>query len=357
MDYEKRKKFIVNLVYAGLIILLSYMVIRYCLGLLSPFLLALLFAYMLKGPARFICGRTGLPYKLVVTVLVLLFYGIIGLILALAGLKLVSSAIDVFAALPALYADVIEPGFGLVFNRLEQLIFKMDPALTSTVDSLFSRFVQSLGESVTSWSVGAISALSSYASSLPAIFIRILLMVISTFFIAGDYQLLSNFVSRQLPDRVNAVLEQIQRYVVGTLLVCIRSYALIMFITFVELSIGLSIIGIPNAVIIAFGISIFDILPVLGTGGIMIPWVVITAILGRYPLSLSLLALYLVITVIRNILEPKIVGGQIGLHPVVTLASMYAGVQLFGVLGLFGLPILLSLLRHLNDNGTIRLFR
>ena len=89
----------------------------------------------------------------------------------------------------------------------------------------------------------------------------------------------------------------------------------------------------------------------------MLPWVVITAIRGEYSLALGLLAVYLVVTVIRNILEPKIVGSQIRLHPVVTLASMFVGVQLFGVLGLFGLPILLSLLRHLNDNGTIRLFR
>jgi len=71
---------------------------------------------------------------------------------------------------------------------------------------------------------------------------------------------------------------------------------------------------------------------------------------------LQLLIIYLVITVIRNIIEPKIVGSQLGLHPVVTLASMFAGVQLFGVIGLFGFPIILSLIKHLHKNGTINLF-
>ena len=126
---------------------------------------------------------------------------------------------------------------------------------------------------------------------------------------------------------------------------------IIMSITFVELSIGFTIIGLDYAFIIAFCIAIFDILPVLGTGGIMLPWAVITAIRGDIPLALSLLAIYVVVTVIRNIIEPKIVGAQLGLHPVVTLVSMFVGTQLFGVLD-FLIPICLSLLRHLNETGS-----
>ena len=89
----------------------------------------------------------------------------------------------------------------------------------------------------------------------------------------------------------------------------------------------------------------------------MIPWAVITALLGDYTMALKLFILYIVITIIRNIIEPKIVGSQLGLHPVVTLASMFAGVQLAGVVGLFGFPIGLSLLKHLNNTGTIDIFK
>lgn len=78
---------------------------------------------------------------------------------------------------------------------------------------------------------------------------------------------------------------------------------------------------------------------------------------GSHGLALGLLVVYLVITVVRNIIEPKIVGSQIGLHPVVTLVSMFVGAQLLGVLGLFGFPIGLSLLRYLNETGSIRLFK
>lgn len=143
----------------------------------------------------------------------------------------------------------------------------------------------------------------------------------------------------------------------GTLLVCIRSYALIMSITFAELSIGLTVIGVEHSLPVAFLISIFDILPVLGTGGIMIPWMILEAVTGNFSLAFALLAVYLFVTVVRNILEPKIVGAQIGLHPIVTLSSMFVGTQLFGVIGLFGFPIGLSLLRYLNEKEMIRLFR
>lgn len=357
MNYEKRKHFIVNLLYGGLIALLVYLTIQYGLKFLSPFLPAFLIAYILKTPAKFIARKTKLPYKPLVLLLVLLFYGTIGILIALLSIKLITSATSFIAALPSIYTTDIEPSLTAIFDSLEQRIYRMDPALVTTLNDMFTQFIKSIGELVSNLSVKAVSALSSYATSLPGSFVKILLMVISTFFVAGDYDVLTRFVSRQLPDNVRNMLMRIKEYVVGTLFVCIRSYALIMSITFVELSIGFTIIGLPNSILIALTISIFDILPVLGTGGIMIPWMVIVAIQGKYSLAVGLLIIYLFVTIMRNILEPKIVGSQIGLHPIVTLISMFIGAQLFGVLGLFGFPILLSLLRHLNDTGTIKLFK
>ena len=172
-----------------------------------------------------------------------------------------------------------------------------------------------------------------------------------------DYDTLAQFISRQFTKRNNEIIQKIKQYISHTLFVVVRSYLLIMGITFIELSVGLSVIGIPNAVLIAFMIAIFDILPVLGTGGIMIPWVLITLLQGNYQISIGILIVYVFVTIVRNILEPKIVGGQLGLHPVVALMSMFIGANLIGVIGLFGFPITLSLLKHLSDTGTIKLFK
>lgn len=357
MEYEKRKRFIVNLVYGGLIVLLAYITVRYGLGLLAPFLLAFVIAFLLKRPAKFLSVKFKLPYKPIVLLFVLVFYSTIAVLIVLLGVKIVSSAAGFISNLPSIYTSQIEPSLSLFFNKIEHAVSRMDPAFVETLNNSFTEFIRSLGELITGLSVKALGIISGYATSLPILFVKILLMIISTFFIAGDYDVLAGFVMRQFSGKTRELIVRIKEYVVGTLFVCIRSYALIMSITFVELSIGLTVIGVPNSIMIALLIALFDILPVLGTGGIMIPWTVITAIQGNYVLALGLLVVYLTITVVRNIIEPKIVGSQIGLHPIVTLMSIFVGAQLFGVVGLFGLPIMLSLLRHLNDTGAIKLFK
>ncbi len=357
MDYEKRKRSLVNVAFGGMILLAVYLAIKYVFGLMTPFLLAFIFAYVLHRPAVWIAGKAGVAYKPMALILVLLFYCVIVLLAALLGANLVSNTIKLVSALPEFYTTKIVPALSSLFNRMEQALSGLDPVILEGLNTLGDRYVETLGQMVSSISMELVSLLSGLASSLPALFVKIVLMIISTFFIAGDYDHLMGFAARQLPAKAKALIRQINAYVVGTLLVCIRSYLLIMSITFVELAVGLTVLRIPYSVLIALLISVFDILPVLGTGGIMIPWVVIDVILGNYSLALGLLVLYLIITVIRNIIEPKIVGKQIGLHPVITLASMFVGVQLLGVWGLFGFPIGLSLLRHLNDTGTVKIFR
>ena len=115
-----------------------------------------------------------------------------------------------------------------------------------------------------------------------------------------------------------------------------------MLLTFAELSILFSLFGIESAVLKAALIALLDILPILGTGGIMIPWAVPSLVLGYTKLGLELLLIYGIVTVIRNYVEPKIVGTQLGLHPIITLVSMFIGLRLFGFWGLFGLPVGIS---------------
>jgi sporulation integral membrane protein YtvI len=356
-QYIKRKNFIVNSVYIILIILIVYVTLKYVLILVSPFLFAFGIAYLLKKPAKYISSVLKLPNKLVSIVLVIVFYSTIGVLIALLGVKLISIFTTFISKLPIVYETQLVPFLTTTFDGIEQTIFGLDPALVVMLNAGFEQFVNSLGDTITKISISLVGAISNIASSLPAFLIKILLMIISTFFLAGDYNILSKFIKRQFSERANEIILRIKQFIIETLFVVIRSYVLIMTITFVELSIGLSVIGIQNAIIIALMIALVDILPVLGTGGIMIPWTIITFLQGNYPVAIGLLVVYIIITVIRNILEPKIVGGQLGLHPVVVLMSMFIGANIFGVIGLFGFPITLSLLRHLNATGTIKLFK
>lgn len=357
MDTEKQKRFLIRFAYFAVLFLCAFVLLRFALPPLAPFAAAFVIAYLLRRPIRFLQRTLYLPGKLSAILAVLLFYGIVGVLLAFLGIRALSGLAALVKNLPTIYATHMQPFFTEILLNVEAAFLRLDPSLVTALDELGGQFIQSTSQMVSNLSVKAMSAVSGAASSLPGLFIKLVVLVISTFFIAMDYGRLTGFCLRQFNDRAKAVALQVKEYVAGTLLVCIRSYFLIMSITFAELSIGLSLIRIKHAVLVAACISVFDILPVLGTGGIMIPWTVLTVVQGNYPRALGLLIIYLVITVIRNIIEPKIVGSQLGLHPVVTLASMFAGVQFFGVIGLFGFPIGLSLLRYLNNHGVIKLFK
>ena len=130
-----------------------------------------------------------------------------------------------------------------------------------------------------------------------------------------------------------------------------------MTITFCELTVALWLLGAENFVVIALIIAAFDIIPVCGSGGVLIPWAVFSLVQGRFAFGAGMLIVYIIITVIRQIIEPKIVGDQVGLPPVITLMAMFLGVRFMGVFGLFAFPVALVILKNLNDNGYIRLFK
>ena len=357
MEIEKKRKFIINILYFAIILAIVWVILEWGLSLIMPFIIAFLISWALQRPIRFLSDKLRVHKKILAIFLVLLFYCTIGLLIALLIIKSFSAVGELIASLPALYEAHINPLIGKIYDSLESSFIRLDPELMNALDTLIQDSAASIGEIISGLSMTVAGVVSGAASSLPGFLIRLLLMVISTFFISMDYDRLMGFILRQFNDRTQELFFQIKKYIIGTLFVCIRSYALIMSITFVELSIGLHILRVENAFLIALLIAVFDILPVLGTGGIMIPWAIITFLLGNYSLAIGLAVLYVVITIIRNILEPKIVGGNIGLHPVVTLISLFVGAQLFGVVGLFGFPIFLSLLVNLNKNGTIHLFK
>jgi len=128
-------------------------------------------------------------------------------------------------------------------------------------------------------------------------------------------------------------------------------------IAYSELTVGFLIIGIDYAFIIALLVAVIDMMPILGTGTVLIPWGIIAIIQKDYFTGFALLILYAVVTVIRNIIEPKIVGKSLGLYPVATLISMFVGYNILGIAGIFLFPIIILILKNLNDEGKIRIWK
>jgi len=124
----------------------------------------------------------------------------------------------------------------------------------------------------------------------------------------------------------------------------------------VELFLGLLVLGESNAIAIALGIALFDALPFFGTGAIMVPWAALELLQGNYPLGVGLAILYAIVTLIRNIIEPKIISDKLGLNPIVSLVAIYLGFRTMGVLGMIFMPILVQILFALHQEGSFPLF-
>jgi len=217
-----------------------------------------------------------------------------------------------------------------------------DVEIAEELNTVFQNLIGNIGNFISSFSMNAIKVLTSGIAGIPGLIIKLILMIISCFFFLLDYDKVRAFFHSLLPKK--KAVETVKWYVKNTLLVYIRSYTLLFLLTYVELSVGFQIIGIPYAPIIGLMVAVFDILPILGTGGILLPWAVVLLIIKKIPMGIGMFLLYLVITVIRNILEPKLVGKQIGLHPLATLISLYVGLKVVGILGMLIFPTTLAVL-------------
>lgn len=355
MLIEKRKEFIINVAYFALIAIMVYLSIRYLLGILLPFIIGLGIAALLCPIIRVITKKTHIPRKIVAVLFVTLFYAVLGFVFSWLGIRLLAVIKGFLLELPQVYSSIIEPALNTLFIRMEELAAGLEPSAAQTVKELAASLSGSAGSIISDISSAAIQGISSAASSVPSLFIAIIFTVISTLFFAIDYDKITGYIRGRSPNKVNEYAAEIKAFTVYIGSKYIKGYALLMLITFAELSIGLSILGIDKSIRIAAFIALVDILPVLGTGAVAIPWIFIELIRGDYSLAIGLTVVYIVITIVRNILEPKIIGEQIGLHPLIMLICIFIGAKVFGVSGMIALPVCVVVLKHLYGHDKLHL--
>ena len=349
MTKERMTQFLIKFAYVAVILGLIFLGFKYVLPLLMPFLLAFIFSVLLKTPAEFLSRKFRINRRLVSTVLVTLLFILLAVLALLVGSELFSFARTSVSQ----FNTVVIPTVESLTETASRWTSRLDPNVVSVLDGLVNSVLLSLRSKVAEISTRLVTGIMS---SLPSSFLNVLFMIIATYFISLDFGLLKWAVARRIKEEdYNKIIAGLDycKTTVGRML---RSYVLIMFITFVEQSIGLTILGVEYSVLIAMAIAVFDILPVVGSGTIMLPWAVISLITGDIKRGIGLLVLYVIITVIRQIIEPRIVGDHVGLHPLLTLMCMFVGLRIFGGLGLLGLPILCAVLVGLERDGVITLF-
>lgn len=350
---KRYKNFIINFLYWAIIAVCIFVGGKYLLPVLLPFILAYGIACLLNKPICRIAGESRRKRVVLSILLTAAFYMIGGSLLALIGMEVFSGIKQLISFFPAVCEHFIFPILEDGFAWMEHLLQSADLAALEFLESSAEGILQALKDGVMSITNSVLSAAASLVSSVPSAFMKTVITIIATVFLTIDYETIRSFLLRLIPQKQKGLLKEAKDYLGGTLLKCIASYAVIFLITFLELWIGLTLIKIPYSMMIALIIAFLDILPILGTGSVLIPWGMIAAVNGDFAMAAGVILLYIVITIIRNVIEPKLVGKQVGLHPMLALATMLVGLKFFGLLGMLGLPVLLSFLKRLCNKEII----
>lgn len=372
---EKRRATLINVAYAALIVAALYFAFDYAFGLLFPFVFAFFIASLLQKPVNFISRKTPLKRGLASVLCVLLLIAVVVLLITFVGLQLFNQIKGFVEYVIASFQNIGQVSENIKVWLLDAISFlpeTLRETLGKNITLFFDDIVTNGFSNISINSIGIdwssiISkggiAIKDTVVQIPSVIIAVIVSIVACTFITSDYNRIKYFILNQFSDSHREKLVMAKKLTMGTFKKMIRAYALIIAITMTELCIGLSIlklIGVFESdyiVVISLGIAIIDIIPVLGTGTVLVPWAVYSFVTGKIGLGIGLVVIYAVVTVLRQILEPKLVAGQVGLPPIVTIIAMYVGTKALGILGFFILPFAVIVVKEFNDNGIINLFK
>lgn len=365
---QKRWSFIVNTLYFGLFIAAFYFFMKYAFWTVFPFIFAFVVAAVLQKPLKLLTKSEKAPKGVISAGLSLFVFGIIITAFVLGGVRIVYSIKDLITYFTdrcsnlVEFFDVLKTGYlGLEIAQI--LPAEANNAITSGIDSV-SEYISSgdIFTALTSNVSKFISPIGSVISTVPNFIVGFVVSAVATCFMTSTYDDIKSFIIRQFSEENQYKVRRAKYILLSSVGKMIKAYIGIIFITTVEVFVGLSILKLIGVLdgshifIISFIIACIDIIPVLGTGTVVLPWSVYSFVTGNIGMGIGLIVIYAVITVIRQFIEPKLVAGQVGISPVVTIIAMFIGIKIFGAVGIFILPLLVIIINLLNDEGIIHVF-
>ncbi len=336
---------------AGILLSIATVIgFKYLLPPLFPFILALVIASFIRPAAIWCRKHLGLGAKPVSVIMILAILFLLCLLFWSAGSRLIEECGKFLVNLSENSSSPDSPIYKLA-RMGESLREKLPlPGEDSGFD-LYGMMRDLINESASSLSSALAGAAGGIIKKLPSFLFAFAVCFIALFYLTLDYEGAAAAVRDFLPGTTGEKLVSGYRRVSHALWEYLRAYFLIMLVTFAELYLGFIILRVEYSLLFAVVIALVDFLPLLGVGTVLIPWGAGALLLGNYRLGIGLLVIYAIICVVRQFIEPKIVGDFIGTHPVVALAGVYIGLKLFGFAGMIAAPILLYLVKALGEEG------
>lgn len=336
---DPKLTFLIRCAYGAVWLALIWLMVRYVLVWLLPFLIALALAALLE-PAVVLCRRRlHLRRGFTATVLSLVVLGTVAAGLVLLAMVLLRQVCELSGRLPG-YLEALPRWTELVRGRAQQLCAACPEGLRSWLEALLDGLSAQLAELLESMGQRCLRAVTAAAAALPQAVLFCATTLLAVLFTAGSYPRIRAFLRRQLPEDRLRQARGVKADLLATLGKWCKAQCILLGVTFCELLAAL--------------IAVIDALPVFGTGTVLVPWGALCLLTGNVPKGLGLLALYGVISLVRSVLEPKIMAAQVDLPP---LAAMYVGFCAFGVAGMVLCPMALLFVKQLHDSGWLRLWK
>ncbi|NLY18049.1 MAG: sporulation integral membrane protein YtvI [Clostridiaceae bacterium] len=340
---EPVRRMIISIIRVALILLGVYLLIRlslYCI----PFVIAFILSSLIEPVVSFLERKVKIPRKIGSVFSIFLVLSVLGTILGLVITRLVREIINVYNQINEIFGS-LQLFFEAVIERVNRFYISLPKTISDTIDQYFADAASNAKELLTPM----VNGITNFTLSLPQALVFLIVTILATYFITSDKDKINSFLDTQLPNQWMDKTRTVMNKLFSALFGWMRAQFILMIVTFTELTVAFLVMRIENGLLFAALIAIVDALPVFGVGTFLIPWGTIELLSGNYQRGLSLLLLYIIILVIRQLIEPKIVGQQIGIHPLLTLFSMYLGLQLMGIVGMIVGPVLTVIIKGLID--------
>lgn len=344
MTEKSKKSILLNTAFYSVAAIAFLLGLKLLAGPLLPFAVAATLAVSLSGVAERLHKKYRIKRSAAAVMLTVFCFLFVTISAVLLSRALCSELQSLAAELPS-RSESIEEAFRNVSRTLSRFFGRMPDfgGLLTDISSAALTSAAGKGAELLTELAG------SFVSAIPQFLISVIVTVVAGIYFSKDYVKLTETVKKLLPDSAVAVLKAFKASTLKKTACLLSGYAVIALMTFAELLIGFLILRVPYAPIIAAATALIDILPVLGSGTVLIPWALFCALGGSTATAIGLFVLYAIITVIRNFSEPKIIGSKLGMHPLVSLAAVVLGIKIYGAVGVLLAPIAVIILKSVYE--------
>lgn len=323
-----------------------------------PFLIGFIISLLIEPIIKMISRKTKLTRRTSAIIVLLCIFTILITLIVWGSVSLISESADLLQSLN-IYIEKIYNQIQKYINSIEFDKLEIPRQVISIIETSANNFL----DFVTKWVTGFLTSILQGITSLPVVGIYIVITILSTYFICADRLFILDQFEHHFPKIWVRKFGIHLKKLISTLGSYLKAEATLILISFIEVLIGLCIfkwigLNVEYPLLAALGIGFVDALPILGSGTVMIPWAIISAVNGDLKLGIAIFILYVIILVVHQLLEPKIVSNNLGIHPIFTLIAMYTGFKISGIIGLFIGPIVLIILQNvfetMIDNGIVK---